>query len=472
MLKDQFGYRYHFVKSSNEKTWWYCVQRKTQEACLSYAIVKNDIIIQRRNHNHSNSARIVEAKSLEVNHVKRAAESSDLPPRSVLKDIANEMNSKELTNFMTKKETITRKIRREKARSLQRPPLPKRYEEYFNIPDKYSQTSDGKQFLQSVRWTDGDDSKVLLLFMSDHGKQILKTYNTWQMDGTFSACPEMFYQVFFVFVTTDSGKTIPAAYSLLPDKQCYEVLFEEIKKALNNSNGPDKVMVDYEKGLHNKFSSVFSDTEISGCLFHFKQCIRRNLSDKGCLKLYNSDAHFQEFVSMLYSLPFVPETGVVDTFVDVIKPFYDDHYNEWAAAGYDEEITSFYTYFERTFIGFKTRKSRKAPLFEIALWNHYNSIIKNDFLLTNNGCEAYHSSWNPTIPKNASVWTVIESFIKEDSLAKVTHNEVLRGEHQAHNSSRVNNLKAKQKQLHSICENASKYTARNYMEAIQKFYKM
>ena len=78
---------------------------------------------------------------------------------------------------------------------------------------------------------------------------------------------------------------------------------------------------------------------------------------------------------------------MVDTFVDVIKPFFDDHYNEWAAAGYDEEMTSFYIYFERTFIGLKTRISCKVPLIEIAKWNHFNSIMNNYFLLPNNGCD-------------------------------------------------------------------------------------
>ena len=39
MLYDQGGYKYHFVKSQNEKTTWYCAERKKQEQYRAYAVV-------------------------------------------------------------------------------------------------------------------------------------------------------------------------------------------------------------------------------------------------------------------------------------------------------------------------------------------------------------------------------------------------------------------------------------------------
>ena len=78
----------------------------------------------------------------------------------------------------------------------------------------------------------------------------------------------------------------------------------------------------------------------------------------------------------------------------------------------------------------------------------------------------------PTIPKNASVWTVIESFNKEDSMAKVTRLEDLRGVHQAHNRTRQLNCAARKEELKSICENWSGMEPEQYLEMLATFYKI
>ena len=90
MLYDQGGYKYHFVKSQNEKTTWYCAERKKQEQCRAYAVVKDDIIITRTDHSHSSLTKQLMAKEIEKKHIDRASENPDLPPRSVLRDISNE----------------------------------------------------------------------------------------------------------------------------------------------------------------------------------------------------------------------------------------------------------------------------------------------------------------------------------------------------------------------------------------------
>ena len=58
--------------------------------------------------------------------------------------------------------------------------------------DRYSKTADGQQFLQAVKWIDGPDSQALLLFISEHGKEVLRTSTTWTMDGTFATCPDRY----------------------------------------------------------------------------------------------------------------------------------------------------------------------------------------------------------------------------------------------------------------------------------------
>ena len=418
MLVDPLGYRYHFVKANENKSTWRCIERKTLECCKAYALVKDDEIILRTEHKHSAHTKKSLVKKIEEKHVKRAAENPDLPPRSVLRDIANELDHNNVSHLMTKKETVARSIRKVKAKVLDRPPVPTSYNAFFNIPERFTKTADGSEFLRAVEWTEGENSQTLLVFLSDHGKRVLDTCSTWCLDGTFKTSPLLFHQIYFIFGITDTGKTIPACFCLLPNKKCYGTLFSVLKGLLDDATCPEKTMVDFEKGVHNRVVEFFPGVTISGCLFHFKQCVRRNMSERGCLTLYNDDVEFQQLVAMIYCLPFVPPDAVVDTYDSVVKPYFDEHFNVWAENDYEVETLDFMNYFERTFIGQLTRTGRRAALFKVDNWNHYNEVINDDFVTTNNGLESYNSSWTPCIPRNASVWSVIESFQKEDSLSK------------------------------------------------------
>ena len=46
-------------------------------------------------------------------------------------------------------------------------------------------------------------------------------------------------------------------------------------------------------------------------------------------------------------------------------------------------------------------------------WNEIQST-------TNNSNEAYNNQWNQTTEKNPSMWTIINNFIREESLARKT----------------------------------------------------
>ena len=111
----------------------------------------------------------------------------------------------------------------------------------------------------------------------------------------------------------------------------------------------------------------------------------------------------------------------------------------------------------------------REPLFKYSMWNKFNSILEKDYVLTNNGMEAYNSSLNPTIPKNASIWTVIEIFQKEDALSKVTYNEFILGATQTKNTGRRASFEIKMNELESIAlkyENIEKLEYLKYVKAI------
>ena len=117
-------------------------------------------------------------------------------------------------------------------------------------------------------------------------------------------------------------------------------------------------------------------------------------------------------------------------------------------------MKAFILYFEKNWIGARGRYgTRKKPTYEIKIWNKYEEIIDEDFVLTNNGNEVFNSSWAPSIPKSATVWTVILEFQRREALARAEHNEHLRGLTKAHNSSRDRLHKQRMEELHNICKN-------------------
>jgi len=80
-----------------------------------------------------------------------------------------------------------------------------------------------------------------------------------------------------------------------------------------------------------------------GCLFHFNQCVWRNIQSKGLSTKYQDDETFRLNVKKLASLAFLPLNDVVAGF-DLVAGEFDD----------DEE--DFVGYFEKTWIGEPKRR--------------------------------------------------------------------------------------------------------------------
>ena len=287
---------------------------------------------------------------------------------------------------------------------------------------------------------------------------ILKTFATIQVDGTFSTCPPPFGQIYFIFGCTPCGKAIPAGYALLPDRNqsTYEKLFSALKKLIGDMSHIKYISVDFEAAVHNVVRSFLPTTIIFGCIFHLRQAVHRQITLKGLKSLYENSATIQEAMSLFYSLPFVPENEVKTVFFDVIMPFWDNHLDSWEQEfKVGEKVELFSHYLEKTYIVLKTRRLDKDPLFPINTWNKFNSLTDTDKAppLTNNSVEAFNSNWTPCIPRSASVLTVIDSLIKEDALSKVTLMEQMRGEDSNANKKRRSDLLIRMSELSALCKN-------------------
>jgi hypothetical protein len=77
-----------------------------------------------------------------------------------------------------------------------------------------------------------------------------------------------------------------------------------------------------------------------GCLFHFGQCLWREVQSLGLQDKYSNDDKFRMNVKKLKALAFVPVSNVIHGYSSIINDF-------------DEEDYDLLDYFERVWIGEK-----------------------------------------------------------------------------------------------------------------------
>ena len=119
----------------------------------------------------------------------------------------------------------------------------------------------------------------------------LRTSEHWYVDGTFRICPKPYYQL-IVIMSRDaiSNTASPGCYILTNSKTAisYDKIFQSLKNILT-SHGEltlklKSATVDFERGLHKGFQRNFSDVDLVGCLFHFKQALNRYAGQIGLKK--------------------------------------------------------------------------------------------------------------------------------------------------------------------------------------------
>jgi hypothetical protein len=142
------------------------------------------------------------------------------------------------------------------------------------------------------------------------------------MDGTFSTCPRIFYQLFTINIIVD-GKQVPALYALLPSKsrETYNKMFTSIKEQMQNLNftlPPSVVLIDFEIALRQSVQLQFPVAYIKGCYFHFTQCLYRWIQTHGLAIDYReSTSNIRTFISNCAALAFLPPANVRLAFASV-----------------------------------------------------------------------------------------------------------------------------------------------------------
>ena len=219
-----------------------------------------------------------------------------------------------------------------------------------------------------------------------------------------------------------NGRSVPAAFALLPDKTAdvYSLFWNAIKEKLGDGIKAKQMLLDFEVANITTFQEMFPEIEVSGCEFHFRKAIFSHIQKKKIVDLFNQSQEFQLFLNMVYSLAYVKPDDIVEVYDTVILEYLEENADLWP--DWSDEIQQFVAYMDRTWIGNPplTRNGRRRnPLFSFDLWNKW-SEVQGNLPITNNSNEAYNNQWNRTTEANATMWTIIYNFQREDALSRKT----------------------------------------------------
>lgn len=286
------------------------------------------------------------------------------------------------------------------------------------IDDSYKLTIKGELFLMYDR---GNVDDRFLIFSTAENLQFLSQCEQWLCDGTFRSVPSIFCQLYTIH-GLKNNKSLPLVYILAPDKseKTYLEVLKQLK-ILNKNLKPKWLMMDFELAFINAFRAKFSKTAISGCLFHFGQCLWRRIQSCGLQRKYNTDPQFSLNIKKLMALAFVPEDDVIFAYDALINSdYFDDH---------EHELSPLLEYFEETWIGreSRSRRRRRAPHFDISMWNCYNSILE-DRIRTNNNMEGWHKGLNARVGGNhVQIGAFINSLKAEQNITEMTITQINTG---------------------------------------------
>ena len=97
--------------------------------------------------------------------------------------------------------------------------------------------------------------------------------------------------------------------------------------------------------------------------------------------------------------------------------------------------------------------------------------VMEDIPTTNNSNEAYNNQWNQSTEPNASLWTIITNFIREESLLRKTLLDSASGANSTENA-RKQKQRDKRTRIKNMTEMYNNFPAPDYMKQLAKIIGM
>ena len=216
--------------------------------------------------------------------------------------------------------------------------------------------------------------------------------------------PQLYFQLYTLHCQIGFSYP-PFLYILLPKKtnEIYERMFQIVRQIVQDT--PRRILLDYEQAAHHGVRVVYPEVHISGCFFHLRQSVLRNVQVNGLKARYEQDLEFATLIKCLTSLAFVPTTDVEGLFEELSDTFPED-----------DATDSVLAYFKNTYIeGPVVRRRQRPPMFPLELWNHFEDA-KDMEAKTTNCAEGWHNTLRSLfLASHPSMWTLLRG-LKKDTL--------------------------------------------------------
>lgn len=254
--------------------------------------------------------------------------------------------------------------RANRLRQAMRPEDPKDLE--FDISENFLPPN----FLQRDIYV---DEARHLLFAITQQLEVLKKARTWYMDATFKIVSKPFYQLFsihaFVRGEDKNTKQVPLLFAFMSHRRTkdYKAVMNAVKELIPE-NKLQKAVADFERAMWKGIQAIFPHIHVSGCLFHWAQCIWRKTQDLGLAVAYKEKGSIQSFIRKLFALPCLPQEHIQAAFSKL---------NDAAPPA----VQPLCHYISKTWID--------STLWPPAAWSVYGKSVR-----TNNDVEGWHRRIN------------------------------------------------------------------------------
>ncbi|KII66878.1 hypothetical protein RF11_08149 [Thelohanellus kitauei] len=137
------------------------------------------------------------------------------------------------------------------------------------------------------------------------------------------------------------------------NRHSYDILFNFIQSETENTQ-PSAITIDFEKAKIPSIQQILQQTDIRGCIFHFKQSICKKIqSFDSILQQYNSNKDLKFNIRMIVELAFAPLKNVLFGYFYLLSTLF-----------YIENTTNLFehqNYFLHTWIGANNGNNEVSP---------------------------------------------------------------------------------------------------------------
>ena len=189
-------------------------------------------------------------------------------------------------------------------------------------------------------------------------------------DGTFYACKDLMGQLYTIHALVN-GQMFCLVYALHPGfsadvyKELYRFLQDRIyqlgeEQHLQMAFSPKRLTSDFEAAAISAIEAVHPQADVSGCHFHFCQCLWRSMQKKNLQERYCATNPVEDSLRRLFKrlclLSLIPASKVQQMY-DTIYLEAMEHYHS------DQDVLGYFSYFVATWMS------------KISLWNHYKNFV-------------------------------------------------------------------------------------------------